>query len=121
MQPTKRRLLSYAVDFHADAVAELKRLDVRDRAAVAHVREKLVALGERLPFPHQSAVQGNPRLRELRPRAGRCRWRPLYAQVGAEFVILAVGPEAEVDRQGFNRAIRDASRRLDEIERTNDE
>jgi hypothetical protein len=85
--------------------------------AVAHARDKLVALGERLPFPHQSAVQGSPPLRELRPQAGRCRWRAIYAQIGAGFVILAVGPEAQVDIQGFKRAVREAAGRLGEIER----
>ena len=112
-----RRLLSYVVDFHTDAVTELKRLDARDRVAVAHAREKLIALGERLPFPHQSAVQGSPPLRELRPRAGRCPWRPIYAQVGARFIILAIGPDAQVDPQRFNKTVRDASRRLRETER----
>ena len=87
-----------------------------DRVAVAHAREKLVALGDRLPFPHQSGVQGHPRLRELRPRAGRCRWRPLYAKVGTAFVILAIAPEAEVDLRSFEKAVLAANRRLREVE-----
>jgi hypothetical protein len=99
-----------------DAVAELKRLDARDRVAVAHAVEKLAALGDRLPFPHQSAVVGSPPLRELRPRAGRCRWRPIYAQQAGGFVVLAVGPEAQVDPRGFERAVRSALRRLREVE-----
>ncbi|MDX6215353.1 MAG: hypothetical protein QOG99_937 [Frankiales bacterium] len=98
-------------------LAELRRFDTRDRVAVAHAREKLIALGERLPFPHQSAVQGSPPLRELRPRAGRCQCRAIYAQVGAGFVILAVGPEAQVDPRGFRRAVSQAAMRLDGIEK----
>jgi hypothetical protein len=40
----------------------------------------------------------------------------LYGRVGDAFVILAIGPEALVDRRGFDRAVRDAGRRLAEVE-----
>ena len=52
------------------------------------------------------------RLRELRPRAGRSRWRALYRQIGDAFVVGAIAPEATVDGQGFNRAIHAAEMRL---------
>jgi hypothetical protein len=58
--------------------------------------DKLKVAGPRLGHPHSSAVQGDAGkgLRELRPRSGRSRWRPLYRQVAAgTFVILAVAPE----------------------------
>ena len=63
-----------------------------------------------------SAVQGADRLRELRPRGGRSPWRALYRQVGDEFVIAAVGPEAQIDPRGFAAACRHAEDRLVEIE-----
>jgi hypothetical protein len=107
--------LAYTVDFHEDAVGELLGLDPRDQEAIQHARDKLVALGERLPFPHQSAIRQGAPLRELRPRGGRCRWRPLYARVGAGFVILAVAPEAEIDPKGFRRGVDAALQRLADL------
>ena len=62
--------------------------------------EKLEAFGPQLGHPHTSAVRGAPRLRELRPRAGRSPWRALYRRVGDVFVIAA----------------RRAGSRLDEVE-----
>jgi len=58
--------------------------------------EKLETFGDRLPYPHQSAVRGAAPIRELRPRAGRSPWRGFYARAGEDFVLLAIGPEAEV-------------------------
>src|SRR5439155_18330794 len=107
---------AYAVDFHEDAVSELRGLDGRDQEAIQHAREKLVDLGDRLPFPHQSAVRRGAPPRELRPRGGRCRWRALYARVGAGFVILAVVPEAQIDSKGFGRGVETARQRLKELE-----
>lgn len=78
-----------------------------------HAVEKLEAMGMRLPFPHQSDVRGARNLRELRPRSGRSPWRAFTGGSGRPFVIGAVGPEAAVDRRGFDRAVRVAERRLD--------
>ena len=88
----------------------------KEKAALINAEAKLGALGPNLPFPHSSAVQGAERLRELRPRAGRSPWRALYRQVGDEFVIAAVGPEAQVDSRGFALACRRAEARLAEME-----
>jgi hypothetical protein len=78
--------------------------------------EKLTAFGPALPFPHSSAIQGAERLRELRPRAGRSPWRGFYRRLGDVLVIAAIGPEAEVDKRGFDRAVTAASTRLAELE-----
>lgn len=59
------------VAFHPEAAAELGALPDPEKLAMDHAIEKLEALGDRLPFPHTSAVKGADRLRELRPRAGR--------------------------------------------------
>jgi hypothetical protein len=55
--------------------------------------------------------------RELRSRAGRSRWRPIYRQVSpTTFVVFAVGPEAQIDQRGFQEAIGRADKRFAEIE-----
>lgn len=107
----------WIVVFHPAAEKELAALSAADRAAVLHATEKLAALGPTLPHPHQSDLRGGGGLRELRPRAGRSRVRPLYGRVGDAFVILMIGPEALVDRRGFDRAVQAARRRIAEIER----
>jgi len=54
---------------------------------------------------------------ELRPRAGRSPWRCIYERIGDVFVIGAVGPEAQMDKTGFDSAISAAKKRLAEVER----
>ena len=51
-------------------------------------------------------MRGVESLRELRPRAGRSTWRALYRQAGQVFVVAAVGPEAQADPRGLDRALR---------------
>lgn len=90
-----------------------------EHAAIFHAAQKLEAEGPRLPYPHSSAVQGDTGkgLRELRPRSGRSRWRPIYRQVALDtFAILAVGPEATIDEAGFNAALARATERLEQID-----
>jgi hypothetical protein len=103
--------------YHDAAVEELGGLPVRERGAMLNAVEKLIALGPALPFPHQSNVRGAPEgLREVRPRSGRSPWRAFYRRVGDVLVIAAIGPEAEMDRRGFDRAVRTALARLQELE-----
>lgn len=85
--------------------------------AVDHAIEKLAALGIKLGHPHSSKVVGADNLRELRPRAGRSRVRPLYRRLGDTFVIAAIGPEAHSDPTGYKHSIRIAEQRLAAIER----
>jgi|HubBroStandDraft_5_1064220.scaffolds.fasta_scaffold773631_2 hypothetical protein len=49
------------------------------------------------------------------PRRARA-WRALYRQVGEVFVVAAVGPEAQSDPRGFERAVRRALQRLADLE-----
>lgn len=86
-----------------------------------HAVEKLQAAGARLKHPHSSAVQGaaGKGLRELRPRAGRSRWRPIYRRVTPDtFLILAVAPEAQIDRSGFGAAVDRAAGRFAQLDLT---
>ncbi len=107
----------FSVVWHPQAVSERDGARPKGEVvAMLNAAEKLAALGGALGFPHSSAVQGSELegLRELRPRRGRSRWRPLYVQAGEHtFVVLAVGPEAAVDRRGFERAVRAAKARAD--------
>ena len=101
------------VQFCPEAAAELAALDQRERIAMLAAIEKLQVLGDQLPAPHSSAVMGaSGTLRELRPRAGRSRWRAFYRRVGDAMVIGAIGPEATVNRAGYNRAADAALDRL---------
>jgi hypothetical protein len=97
----------------AAAAGEREALVPKERAALINAE---AALGPRLPYPHSSAVQGADRLRELRPRGGRSPWRALYRQIGGEFIVAAVAPEAQVDARRFAAACRRAEARLAEIE-----
>lgn len=110
----------YEVLWHPAADAERAAIsDVAERVTIQHAQEKLEAIGPRLGTPHSSAIKGEDGsgLRELRPRAGRSRWRPIYRQVGSgTFVILSVAPEAEIDSRGFDEKVRDARRRFDQLE-----
>lgn len=100
-----------------EAEAELAALPLREEQALANGIEKLAVMHDRLGFPHTSAVRGAPGLRELRPRRGKSRWRAFYGYVAGLPVVGAVGPEAEVDRLGFMRAVRVAEERIDEYRR----
>lgn len=106
----------WTVVYLAEADVELTAVPVREAVALTRVVEKLVVLGDQLGYPHSSAIRGAVSLRELRPRGGRSPWRALYRRVGDTFVVAAIAPEAQHDRQGFDRAVRAAVRRLDEIE-----
>ena len=110
----------YVVRWHPDAVDERDASwPAREQVALLHAAQKLEAVGPRLGHPHSSAVRGEAGkgLRELRPRAGRSRWRALYRQVGSStFVILAVGPEAQIDQRRFDDAVARAVARFADLE-----
>jgi hypothetical protein len=108
--------MSLPVVYHPGYEAEWQDLPPAERAALATAVEKLRA-DSQLGFPHTSLVRGSGlRIRELRPRRGRSRWRALYRRAGDAMVMLAVAPEAGVDRRGFDRALAVAEQRLSEIE-----
>ena len=99
-----------------EAERERSTLPQGEIAAMINADAKLQALGPAMGYPHSSAVRGAPGLRELRPRGGRSPWRAFYRQVGEQFVVAAVGPEAQVNPQRFRRACRLALQRLSEVE-----
>ncbi len=100
-----------------EADEELKALPESERVAMRAAFRKLAEIGSALPFPHQSSVRGSKSLRELRPRGGRSPYRSFYKRTGPnQFVIGAVGPEAQVDPQGFRRCVNAAEERLSKYE-----
>lgn len=111
----------WRVAWHPKALDEKNAIeDAAERVSIAHVIEKLEVDGPALQSPHQSGVMGEEGsgLRELRPRRGRSRWRPLYRRAEeALFAILAVGPEAEIDKAGYAKAVRLAKQRLKRLEK----
>lgn len=111
--------MAWDVQFHPDAVPEVDTLlarDIREYTALQTAIEKLEVYGDRLPPPHTGNVRGADRIWELRPRQGRSQWRAFYRRIGPMLVIGAIGPEAESDRKGFDRAVMLAEARLNAIE-----
>jgi len=106
----------WTVAYLPEAEQERANLPKTERAALINADAKLGAYGPKLGYPHTSAVRDADRLRELRPRAGRSAWRALYRQIGEVFVVAAVGPEAQSDPRGFERTVRQALRRLADLE-----
>ena len=110
-------LVALTVEWDERALSELRRLPAAERAAVMNAAAKLEAFGDQLGWPHTSQVRGSRAgIRELRPRAGRSSWRVMYRRVARGMVMLAVGPEAEHDQRGFDRAVRRAEERLEEVD-----
>ena len=111
----------WGVAWHPKALDEKNAIeDVAERVAIAHLIEKLGVDGPALRSPHQSGVMGEEGsgLRELRPRRGRSRWRPIYRRAEEElFAVLVVGPEAGIDRAGYARAVRLAKQRHNGLEK----
>lgn len=111
---------TYTVIWHPEAQVEREASwPEGEKVAMRHAAEKLEASGPNLGAPHSSAIMGSgvPGLRELRPRGGRSRWRPLYRRVAeSTFLILAVAPEAQIDKRGFAAAVRRAAERNAETE-----
>jgi len=106
----------WSVAYLPEAEQERERLPINERSALYNAVAKLEAIGPTLGYPHTSAVQGAPGLRELRPRAGRSPWRGLYRQVGDRLVIAAIGPEAQHDPRAFKWACAAAEKRLSDLE-----
>ena len=112
----------YVVLWHPEAAVERDASwPPEEKVAMEHAVEKLKAAGPRLMHPHSSAVQGatGKGFRELRPRAGRSRWRPIYRRATPDtFVIAAVAPEAQIDQRGFDAAVARAVARFEQIDLT---
>jgi len=105
----------WTVVYLPEAEEERAALPKPERAAMINADAKLGAYGPQLGYPHTTAVRGAPGLRELRPRTGRSPYRGLYRQVGKVFVVAAIGPEAQSDPRGFEKAVRRVVARLETV------
>ncbi len=106
------------IRMHVACSGELNVLQARapgERAAIRQAIAVLEAHAGDIGHPWSSAVRGpdGTGLRELRPRAGRSRWRLIYRRDDQVIVLLALAPEAGRDRRGFARAVRAAAARGD--------
>ena len=111
--------MPFLVVWHPGAETERDSIaDQREVVAIGHAIEKLEVHCYNLRFPHRRAVRGsNSGLWELRPRGGKSRWRPIYRRVGkTTFVVLAIAPEAEVDRPAFDRTVQEAAMRFADLD-----
>jgi mRNA-degrading endonuclease RelE of RelBE toxin-antitoxin system len=109
--------MTWRVTVHPEASVELAALPEADQDAIINAIEKLKVQGVRLGAPHSSSIRGTKEtLRELRPRAGRSRWRAFYRRIGDQFLIAAIGPEASVSAAGFRRSVADALARLSTLD-----
>ena len=99
--------------FDAEMIGLLRR-EPRDYRAAERAISRLLRFDDALGFPHSSGVRSSAvrGLRELRPRQGRSRWRPLYVIAGDEVRMIALAPEATHDPVGFHRAVDRAEDRL---------
>lgn len=101
---------------HPDGGAELSKLPVRELLAMDSAFDNCGLSGQLLGSPHTSAVKAADNIRELRPRQGRSPWRSFYRRIGQALVVGAIGPESSADPQGFDRAVRSAEQRLNDVE-----
>jgi len=63
-------------------------------------------------MPQAQPITGGEGIWELRPLGRRTgAWRPLYALVNEEFVILAFAPEFQENRVGFRKGLANAQKR----------
>jgi hypothetical protein len=101
------------VELHSQALAEYNDLrDARSRKRVMTVIDILRQIGPKLTQPHMKPVSGAGKLFELRPGGGQTTVRPLYFRFDERtFKIVAIAPEAMVDRAGFERAVARAKAR----------
>lgn len=114
-------IITWRVLVHPEAREELRAVPAADRMAIENAIEKLTVLGDQLGTPHSSAIRGTGEtLRELRPRAGRSRWRALYRRVGDQFVVAAISPEAAVNATKFRGAVAKALARLSALDLVQD-
>ena len=106
-------ITSWLVEYHYAAVEEFAALkDVQQKKGVLKMADLLRQLGPKMKEPHMKPVQGSSKLRELRPGGGKTLVRPLYFRLDERtFKILALAPEAQVDKPGFNAAVDRATKR----------
>jgi hypothetical protein len=98
-------------------MAALLLREPREHRAVTRTISRLLQFGDALRFPDSSSAPSSSvrGLRELRPRRGRSRWRPLYMITAGGIQFAVLDPEATRDPVGYRRAVDRAAQRLSEM------
>lgn len=100
---------TWMVEYHWQAVEDLKGFSDREQKGVLTVADFLRQLGTKIKEPHMKPITGEKKIRELRPSGGRVLVRPLYFQADERtFKIVAIAPESRTDPSGFGAAVRRA-------------
>jgi len=103
----------WTVSWHKDADLKLHKLPVPERVAMLHAVDKPKASGRGCPTHTKAAsAVSKGAASYARAVAAAAGGRSTSAN-GDAFVIGAVGPEAQVDQRGFDKAARDALARLE--------
>jgi hypothetical protein len=105
----------WLVEYHSQAVEEYQALrDAKQRKGILTIVDILRQLGPKITEPHMKPVAGTGKLRELRPGGGKTLVRPLYFRFDDRtFKVVAIAPEAQVDRSGFESAVQRAVARAE--------
>lgn len=102
----------FLVEYHWEAVEDLKKFTDREQKGVLIVADFLRQLGPKITHPHMTPLSGEAKLRELRPGGGRVLVRPLYFQFDARtFKIVAVTHESKVHPAKFEAGVKRAKKR----------
>jgi mRNA-degrading endonuclease RelE of RelBE toxin-antitoxin system len=100
---------TWIVEYHWQAVEDLKSFNDREQKGVLTVADFLRQLGTKIKEPHMKPIIGERKIRELRPGGGRVLVRPLYFQADERtFKIVAIAPESQSDPSGFEAAVKRA-------------
>lgn len=98
--------MTWLVEYHSQAVEDLKDFNDREQKGALIVIEFLRQLGTKIRQPHMKPIQRERKIRELRPSGGKLLIRPLYFQFDERtFKIIAIAPESNQNRRGFDAAI----------------
>jgi hypothetical protein len=109
---TKVSPTSWLVEHHWQAVQDLQSFKDREQKGALTVIDFLRQLGTKSQQPHMKPIQGERKIRELRPSGGRLLIRPLYFQMDERsFKIVAGAPESKENGPGFDAAIKRAKER----------
>jgi hypothetical protein len=105
----KQAPTTWIVEYHWQAVEDLKGFNDREQKGVLTVADFLRQLGTKIKEPHMKPITGEKKIRELRPGGGRVLVRPLYFQADERtFKIVAIAPEAQANPSGFDAALKRA-------------
>jgi hypothetical protein len=110
--PASSATRGWLVEYHWEAVEDLKQFTDREQKGVLIVADFLRQLGTKITHPHMTPLSNEDKLRELRPGGGKVLVRPLYFQFDERtFKIVAIAHESKTHPSKFNEAVKRAKNR----------